>query len=234
MPSSGAADRVAVGSCGAGVGTVDRRVEVVGEGGGELALHSCSLVEDGGDGSQGSVGDGMSVGPVLPGGERSDAHPVFADGRCHGVESVDRVAGPELLVGVALVGDCPGVAFDGGPGSLASACQVVLGPFELPLGHDEVVAGGAPLTTRRCREATLGAGVGSSGIDGSSFGGAQGVAIIDAWLLRPRPAPHRRWRRRRSPQLVVPRRGLRCPRRRGGLVGRRRGRPGTTPAPRTA
>ena len=54
----------------------------------------------------------------------------------------------QLVVGVALVGDCPAVAFDGGPRSLASACQVVLGPFELPLGHDEIVAGGAPLTTR--------------------------------------------------------------------------------------
>ena len=124
-------------------------MNVVGEGGGELALQSCSLVEDGGDGAQRSVGDGMAVGPVLPGVERSDAHPVFADGRCHGVESVDGVAGPELFVGVALVGNCSGVAFDGGPGSLASACQVVLGPFELPLGHGEVVAGGASLTTRR-------------------------------------------------------------------------------------
>ena len=163
---------------GAGLGTVDLPANLVGQGGSELTLHSCPLVEDGGDGTQRSVGDGMTVGPLLPGGERSDAHPVFADGWCHGIESVDRVAGPELFVGVALVGNRPGLALDRGPRSLASACQVVLGPFELPLGHDEFVAGGAPLTTRFCREATLGAGVDSSSIDGSSFGGAEGLAVI--------------------------------------------------------
>ena len=92
---------------------------------------------------------------------------MVADGRCHGIEPVDDVAGPEFLVGVALGEDCSAVAFNGGPSSLASDRQVVLGPFELPLGHDEVVAGGAPLTTRRCREAAVGAGVGSSRIDGS-------------------------------------------------------------------
>ena len=121
----------------------------------------------------------MSFGPLLPGGECSDVYPVFADGGCHGIESVDRVAGPELFVGVALVGNRPDVALDRGRRSLASACQVVLGPFELPLGHDEVLAGAAPLTTRSCGEATLGAGVDSSSIDGSSFGSAQGVALVD-------------------------------------------------------
>ena len=192
------------------------------------------VVEDGGDGAEGSVGDGMAVGPVLPGGERSDAHPVFADGRCHGVESVDRVAGPELLVGVALVGDGPVVAFDGGPRSLAGAGQVVLGSFELPLGDGEVVAGGASLAAWRCREATLGAGVGSSGVGGSSFGRAQRVAVVGGRCCDLGQRRVGGSRRRRPPRLVARPSGPRCLRRRGGLVGPRRGRPGTTPAPRSA
>ena len=98
----------------------------------------------------------VAVGPVLPGVERSDAHPVFADGGCHGVEAVDCVAGPELLVCVALVGDCPGVSFDGGSGSAAGAGEVVLGSFELSLSDGEVVAGGASLTAWRCRRGDVG------------------------------------------------------------------------------
>lgn len=117
------------GSVGCWVRTADRQANVVGEGSRKLALHSSAVVEDGGHGAKGPVGDGMAVGPLHPGVERSDAQPVLADGRRHGVKLVDCVAGSEFFVGFALVSDRPVVAFDGGLGSLASAGEVVLGSF---------------------------------------------------------------------------------------------------------
>ena len=103
--------------------------------------------------------------------------PVFADGGQHGVEPVDGVAVPELLVCVALVGDRLGVAFDGGGGSLAGAFEVVLGPVELLLGDVEFVAERAALPARGGVESMLRGGVASACVDGAGLGVVQGVSI---------------------------------------------------------
>ena len=73
---------------------------------------------------------------------------VFADGGHHRVEEVEGVAAAELVVCVALVGDRPGVAVDGGAGSLTGALEVVLGVFELLLGGVDLAAQVAALPAR--------------------------------------------------------------------------------------
>ena len=103
--------------------------------------------------------------------------PLFADGRQHGVEPVDGVAGPELLVCVALVGDRLGVAFDGGGGSLAGAFEVVLGPVELVLGDVEFVAQRAVVPAGGGVEPMRSGGVASAGVDGAGLGVVQGASI---------------------------------------------------------
>ena len=81
--------------------------------------------------------------------------PVFADGGRHRVEEVDGVAAAELVVRVALVGDCSGVAFDGGAGSSTGALEVVLGAFELLLGGVDLAAQVAALPARGGVESML-------------------------------------------------------------------------------
>jgi hypothetical protein len=146
--------------------------DVVGERCGELTLKACSPVEDRRDGLQRPVGDGVAVGPVLPDVEGSDAHPMFADRGAHGLEPVERVAGPELLVSVALGDDGVVVAFDGGPGSFTRGGEVVLDAFESALRQIEVVSGGASLAAGRGVEAALRAGMVASGLGGACFSGS--------------------------------------------------------------
>ena len=56
---------------------------------------------------------------------------------------------------VALVGDGPGVAFDGGAGSSTGALEVVLGAFELLLGGVDLAAQVAALPARGGVESML-------------------------------------------------------------------------------
>jgi hypothetical protein len=107
---------------------------VVADGDGKLLFHAGLTHEDGEHGVEGAIGQVVALGPALPGDQCSDVEALFANGGRHRIEEVDGVAGPELVVGGALVGDCVGVAFDGGAGSLAGALQVILGPVELPFG----------------------------------------------------------------------------------------------------
>ena len=150
---------------------VDGRVaEIVVECGGELLFGAGSVSEDSERRVEGSVGYVVAFGPVLPRGEGLDVDPLFADGRQHGVEPVDGLAGPEVLVCVALVGDRLGVAFDGGGGSLAGAFEVVLGPVELVLGDVEFVAERAVVAARGGVEPMRSGGVASACVDGAGLG----------------------------------------------------------------
>jgi hypothetical protein len=162
----------------AAIGALARLVEVVWEHSGKSALRACSLGEDGGDAAQGIVGDGVTVGPVLPNVERPDAHPVFAHRGGHSVEAVDRVASSELFMGVTKIGDGPAVAFDSGASSLAGVGEVVLGPFSLTIGDVEVVAGGTSLPARSSLETTLCAGVATPRLHGACFRASQRFTII--------------------------------------------------------
>ena len=96
--------------------------------------------------------------------------PLFADGGQHGVEAVDGLAGPEVFVCVALVGDGLGVAFDGGGGSLAGAFEVVLGPVEPLVGDVEFVAERAAVAARGGVEPMRSGGVASPCVDGPGLG----------------------------------------------------------------
>ena len=150
---------------------VDGRVaEIVVECGGELLFGAGSVSEDSERGVEGLVGYVVAFGPVLPRGEGLDVDPLFADGRQHGVEPVDGLAGPEVLVCVALVGDRLGVAFDGGGGSLAGAFEVVLGPVELVLGDVEFVAERAVVPAGGGVEPMRSGGVASACVDGAGLG----------------------------------------------------------------
>jgi hypothetical protein len=137
--------------------------------GGEVLFGAGSVGEDSERGVEGSVGYVVAFGPVLPRGEGLEADPLFADGRQHGVEPVDGVAGPEVLVCVALVGDRLGVAFDGGAGSLAGAFEVVLGAVELMLGDVEFVAERAVVPAGGGVEPMHSCAVASTGVDGAGL-----------------------------------------------------------------
>ena len=117
------------------------------------------------------------MGPALPGGESLDVAPVFADGGQHRVEEVDGVAAAELVVRVALVGDCPGVAVDGGAGSSPGALEVVLGAFELLLGGVDVAAQGTALPARGGVESMLCGAMTPACFDRSGLGVVEGLSI---------------------------------------------------------
>ena len=155
----------------------DRGAEVVAEGGGEMLFDAGLVSEHGTRGVEGAVGEVVALGPALPGAERLDAAALFADGGEHRVEEVDGVAVAELFVGVAPVGDRLGVAFDGGGGSLAGACEVVLGSFELLLGDVDFGAQGAALSAWGGVESMLGGCVTAPCFDGAGVGVVQGVSV---------------------------------------------------------
>src|SRR6478752_6849059 len=119
----------------------------------------------------------MAVGPVLPDVEGSDAHPVLADRRGHGVEPVKRVAGAQLVAGIALGDDGVVVPFNGRPGSFARGGEVVLDSFESALRQIEVVAGGASLAAWRSLEAALCAGMVAASVEGACFSSPQRVTV---------------------------------------------------------
>src|SRR5215217_7647048 len=149
---------------------VDGRVaEIVVECGGELLFGARSVSEDSERCVEGRVGYVVAFGPVPPRDEGLDVDPLFAAGRQHGVEPVDGLAGPEVLVCVALGGDRLGVAFDDGGGSLAGAVEVVLGPVELMLGDVEFVAERAVVTARSGVEPMRSSGEASAGVDGAGL-----------------------------------------------------------------
>jgi hypothetical protein len=102
---------------------------------------------------------------------------LFTDRGLCGIELVDGVADPQLLVGVALVSDRSGVALDGWGGALAGAFEVVLGSLELVLGDVEVVAERAAVPARTGVEPIRGGTTPSTCVDGARFGVAQGVSV---------------------------------------------------------
>ena len=174
------------------------------------------------------------MGPALPGVECADVEPVFADGGHHRVEEVDGVAVAELVVRVALVGDCPGVAFDGGAGSSTGALEVVLGAFELLLGGVDLAAQVAALPARGGVESML-CGCHDAGVL-RLLGSRRGVGRLDRRRLL-RPLPQERSPRslpQRLPELAALTAAPRGFRRRAGRVGLRRGRLGTSQGSRSA
>jgi hypothetical protein len=99
----------------------------------------------------------------------ADVDPVFAHGGHHRVEEVDGVAASDIVVCVALVGDRPGVAFEGGAGSLPGALDEVLGPLELLLGGVDYAAQVAALPARCGIESMLSGAMTPARFDGSGL-----------------------------------------------------------------
>jgi len=121
-----------------------------------------------------SVGYVAAFGPVFPGVQRPDVHPVLAgDGRS-GVRLADRL---RVLAGRALVLDGHGVALHRRETSLLGACEVGLRSIDLLLGDVEFAAKAAALTAGSVVQLVSHCDLSSPCVGDASFGVVQCISI---------------------------------------------------------